>query len=78
MPAWCRAATEGVSRAILMGSCTGLAAHDYLVDQPLLNGSALHGVTTSAPNLARIVAEGETASEWLRLRIDPRTSEIFS
>jgi hypothetical protein len=52
--------------------------HGYLVDQPLLNGSALHGVTTSAPNLTRIVVEGETASEWLRLRIDPRTPEIFS
>ncbi len=52
--------------------------HDYLVDQPLANGSPLHGVTTKAPNLTRIVVEGETASEWLRLTIDPRTPEIFS
>jgi hypothetical protein len=52
--------------------------HRYLVDQPLANGSPLHGVTTKAPNLTRIVVEGETASEWLRLTIDPRTPEIFS
>ena len=52
--------------------------HNYLVDQPLVNGSALHGVTTKAPNLMRIVVEGETASEWLRLTVDPRTDEIFS
>lgn len=52
--------------------------HNYLVDQPLVNGSALHGVATKAPNLTRIVVEGETASEWLRLTVDPRTPEIFS
>ncbi len=52
--------------------------HSYLVDQPLANGSPLHGVATKAPNLTRVVVEGETASEWLRLRIDPRTPEIFS
>jgi hypothetical protein len=48
------------------------------VDKPLENGSTLHGVTTEAPNLTRVVVEGETASEWLRLTIDPRTPEIFS
>lgn len=52
--------------------------HRYLVDKPLVNGSPLHGVTTAAPNLTRIVVEGETASEWLRLTIDPRTPGIFS
>jgi hypothetical protein len=52
--------------------------HDYLVDKPLENGSTLHGVTTKAPNLTRVVVEGETASEWLRLKIDPRTPGIFS
>jgi hypothetical protein len=52
--------------------------HDFLVDKPLENGSTLHGVTTKAPNLTRVVVEGETTSEWLRLTIDPRTPEIFS
>lgn len=53
-------------------------SHRYLVDRPLANGSPLHGVTTRAPNLTRLVVEGETASEWLRLTVDPRTPEIFS
>ena len=35
-------------------------------------------MTTKAPNLTRIVVEGETASEWLRLTVDPRTDEILS
>jgi len=35
-------------------------------------------VTTAAPNLTRIVVEGETASEWLRLTVDPRSPQVFS
>ena len=37
-----------------------------------------HGITTRAPNLTRLVVEGETADEWLRLRVDPRADELFS
>lgn len=43
-------------------------SHEYLVDRPL----------PDAPNLTRIVVEGETADEWLRLRIDPRGDQLFS
>jgi len=42
--------------------------HEYKVDRPL----------PGAPNLTRIVVEGETADEWLRLRVDPRGDELFS
>ncbi len=42
--------------------------HEYRTDRPL----------SDAPNLTRIVVEGETADEWLRLRVDPRSSEVFS
>lgn len=42
--------------------------HRYLVDRPL----------PTAPNLTRIVVEGETADEWLRLRVDPRGRSLFS
>ncbi len=42
--------------------------HEYLTDRPLAD----------APNLTRIVVEGETADEWLRLRIDPRSRGVFS
>jgi hypothetical protein len=52
--------------------------HVYKTDQPLLNGDAVHGITQSVPNLTRLVVQGETTSEWLKLRIDPRTPEVFS
>ncbi|MGH2947836.1 MAG: hypothetical protein ACRDPC_16555 [Solirubrobacteraceae bacterium] len=42
--------------------------HRYVVDRPF----------ESAPNLTRIVVEGETADEWLRLGIDPRAPELFT
>ena len=42
--------------------------HVYLVDEPL----------SAAPNVTRIVVEGETADEWLRLRIEPRSEQLFS
>ena len=53
-------------------------SHRYTVDRPLATGSALHGVTTAAPNLTRIIVEGETIGEWLKLRIDPKAAELFS
>jgi hypothetical protein len=43
-------------------------SHRYLVDQPI----------ATAPNLTRIVVEGETVGEWLRLTIDPRADELFT
>jgi hypothetical protein len=42
--------------------------HRYLVDQPY----------PSAPNLTRVVVEGETAAEWLRVSVDPRSAAVFS
>jgi hypothetical protein len=42
--------------------------HDYKTDRPL----------PGAPNLTRVVVEGETASEWLRLTVDPRSRDVFS
>jgi hypothetical protein len=42
--------------------------HRYVVDRPF----------PSAPNLTRIVVEGETADEWLRLGVDPRAAELFT
>ena len=42
--------------------------HVYKTDRPL----------PRARNLVRIVVEGETASEWLRLTIDPRSRKVFS
>jgi hypothetical protein len=42
--------------------------HRYVVDRPF----------PAAPNLTRIVVEGETADEWLRLSVDPRAPELFS
>jgi hypothetical protein len=52
--------------------------HVYKTDQPLLNGDVVHGITTPVPNLTRLVVQGETTGEWLKLHIDPRTPEVFS
>ena len=43
-------------------------SHRYKVDRPL----------AGAPDLTRIVVEGETAQEWLRLRVDPGGDQLFS
>ena len=53
-------------------------SHRFTVDRPLSTGSALHGVTTAAPNVTRVIVEGETIGEWLKLRIDPDSAELFS
>lgn len=52
--------------------------HEYFTDAPLTAGSPENGVTTTAPNVTRIVVQGETASEWLRLRVSPRAKKPFS
>jgi Calcineurin-like phosphoesterase len=55
-------------------------SHVFLVDHPLANGSPVHGVTTKAPNVTRIVVEGSTSvpHEWLRLHVDPDSKSVFS
>ena len=42
--------------------------HRYKVDRPI----------PAAPNVTRVVVEGETASEWLKLTVDPRAPNLFS
>jgi hypothetical protein len=42
--------------------------HDFYVDNPI----------PSAPNVTRLVVEGETASEWLKLSVEPRSGDVFS
>ncbi len=42
--------------------------HRYRVDQPL----------SEAPNLTRIVVQGETTDEWLRVDVDPQQPDVFS
>lgn len=53
-------------------------SHAHLVDQPLATGDPIHGVGEPVPNLTRIVVPGATASEWLRLNIDPMNPQVFS
>jgi hypothetical protein len=53
-------------------------SHVYRVDQPLASGDAVHGVSIAVPNLTRLVVQGETTSEWLKLRVDPQAAELFS
>ncbi len=42
--------------------------HDYLADRPF----------EDLPNVQRVVVEGETATEWLKLRVDPRADDVFT
>jgi glycerophosphoryl diester phosphodiesterase len=58
-----RARTFGRPVLLLQGD-----THVYKTDRPLRR----------APNLVRVVVEGETASEWLRLTVDPRSRRVFS
>jgi hypothetical protein len=53
-------------------------SHRYKVDKPFASGDAQHGIVYSVPNLTRLVVEGETASEWLKLEVNPRTPDVFS
>ncbi|MFY9265241.1 MAG: hypothetical protein WAO61_07425 [Solirubrobacterales bacterium] len=70
-----RAAAFGRPVLLLQGD-----SHEFVADNPLANGSPAHGVTTPAPNVARIVVNGASSvpHEWLRVRIDPRTPSVFS
>jgi hypothetical protein len=52
--------------------------HRYLVDRPLASGSPANGVEVAAPNVTRIVVEGETADEWLKLTVDSRNRKLFT
>ena len=52
-------------------------SHRFRVDNPLAAGDPVHGVAAPVPNLTRIVVEGETVAEWLRLTVDPRSGRLF-
>ena len=52
--------------------------HVYLVDVPFQTGNAAYGITEAVPNLTRVVVQGETASEWLRLDVDPTGGSLFT
>ncbi|MFY9488291.1 MAG: hypothetical protein WAP35_06305 [Solirubrobacterales bacterium] len=55
-------------------------SHEYVADQPLASGSPMHGVTTAAPNVWRVVVQGASSvpHEWLRVQIDPLSKAVFT
>jgi hypothetical protein len=53
-------------------------SHRYRVDRPLAGGHEGYGITGPVTNLTRIVVEGETATEWLRLTVNPRAAQLFT
>jgi hypothetical protein len=57
-------------------------SHVYGSDQPLKDPTSDTGKiygTQAVPNLTRITVEGSTAAnEWVRLTVNPNTSEVFS
>ena len=56
-------------------------SHVFKVDNPLVAGDVLYGVTGAVPNLTRVIVQGSTTTpltEWLRLKVDPATPAVFS
>lgn len=53
-------------------------SHHYLADRPLHGGHAGYDISEPVENLTRIVVEGETVSEWLRLTVNPAADRLFS
>ena len=55
-------------------------SHVYEEDRPLENGSPVYPNAVAAPNLRRLTVQGSTSvpHEWLKLRVDPRSPEVFS
>jgi hypothetical protein len=68
-----RARTFGKPVLVLQGD-----SHGYLVDRPLATGDPVHGIAEPVPNLTRIVAPGATATQWLRLQVNPKEAGVFS
>lgn len=58
-----RAAAFGGPVLLLQGD-----SHDYAVDRPF----------AAAPNVTRLVVEGETIGEYLRLTVDPKRDGVFA
>jgi hypothetical protein len=52
--------------------------HVYKTDMPLAAADPIHGVNQPVPNLTRLVVQGETASEWLHLHVDPAAAALFT
>jgi len=52
--------------------------HVYVLDVPFQTGNVAYGITDAVPNLTRVVVQGETASEWLRLDVDPNGTNLFA
>jgi hypothetical protein len=60
-------------------------SHQFTDDHPLADparpqNKSIYGVTEDVPNLHRITVNGSTTPchEWLRLRIDPRSRNVFT
>lgn len=53
-------------------------SHRYTEDQPFAQGNEAYAIAEPAANVTRIVVEGETVSEWLKLSVDPTGTELFS
>jgi hypothetical protein len=53
-------------------------SHVYKTDMPLAAGDAGYGITVPVPNLTRVVVEGSTTREWLRLSVTPDQTPLFS
>ena len=53
-------------------------SHRYLVDLPFATANVPYQIDEPVPNLTRIVVEGETVGEWLKLVVEPNSPSPFS
>jgi len=59
-------------------------SHLFESDRPLTDphavSSTIYGVVVPVPNLVRVTVQGSTnvPHEWLKLHVDPRTTDVFS
>lgn len=53
-------------------------SHGYRVDNPLAAADPVYQIAEPVPNLIRVVAPGATATQWLRLHVNPATEEVFT
>ena len=88
LPLVVRGAGERIGLAVqfaafgILGFIPTELVRDFDGPVPLLQGDShrftLDTPIAAAPNLTRVIVEGETVGEWLRLEIDDDTPGVFT
>jgi hypothetical protein len=65
---------------LLLNGDSHLYQDDVPLGDPNSTNNKLYGITRAVPNLRRITVQGSTNTphEWLKLKVDPNTDDVFS